>query len=77
MKHKFTNEKESKKNFGSSILPKQALKNQDIIFLLSKDLSYINLEEEQSLTRNIDEASKSLNAYCYKIETEIHPLSTK
>ena len=45
--------------------------------LLSKDLNYISTEEEQSLTFNIEEASKSLNSYCYKIETDIHTLPLK
>ena len=45
--------------------------------LLSKDLNYINREEEQSLTLNIEEASKSLNSYCYKIEIDIHNFPSK
>jgi len=42
--------------------------------LLSKDLNYISSLEEQSLTLNIEEASKSLNFYCYKVENDISAL---
>ena len=45
--------------------------------LLSKDLNYINSDEEQSLTLNIEEASKSLNSYCFKIENDILVLPSK
>jgi len=45
--------------------------------LLSKDLNYISNEEEQSLTLNIEEASKSLNSYCYKLDSDLHTLISK
>jgi len=45
--------------------------------LLSKDLNYISNEEEQSLTLNIEEASKSLNSYCYKLDSDLHNLISK
>lgn len=45
--------------------------------LLSKDLNYINSIEEQSLTLNIEEASKSLNSYCYKVENDNLVLTSK
>jgi four helix bundle protein len=39
--------------------------------LLSKDLGYINDNDEYSLSQQIEDASKPLNAYCSKLSEEI------
>lgn len=40
--------------------------------LLSKDLNFIDKNEETAMSELIEEASKTLNAYCTKLSEDIH-----